>query len=177
MEEKNIDDFFDTYIYSWLFSDIKICLDNGANFACASLICCGIDAIGGFLMGRDYGFTDFMKSYFPVRYLEHKEFKKIIRDGLVHEYFPKYKSAIGKGHSDFHLERVGSGLYIDTEVFFEDFKKAVKNYRAVLKVDKELQKKFELRYRKIFSEDNKAKLIYNPLDFAGRGSTVSAQRY
>jgi len=181
MEEKDTNYFFDNYIYGWMFSDIKICLDNRANFACALLICCGIDAIGSFQIGRGHGFTEFIKRYFPNGYSSNAEFKNIIRHGLVHEYFPKNKSAIGKGHGNQHLKNFGEGLYIDTEVFFGDFKKAVKNYRNDLKTDINLQKMFVKRYNKIFLKSNcKTQSSYTS-DFQRQvmeqGSSVSVNRY
>jgi len=152
MTEKEMNCFLEEYIETWLYHDIEICLSNNANFACALLICCGIDFIGSLIKGRERGFSEFMSpEYFPeISCGQSKEIKNIFRNGLVHQFFPKDNSSIGGGFSELHLKvNPAGGLHLDPRQFSVDFKKAADKYKEKLQSNEKLKDNFEKRIKQI----------------------------
>lgn len=146
-----------------MFTDVRICVDGGANFGGTALICSYIDSMGKFYLGitedkqSEMRFTEFMNDFFDSEY---KDFSKFIytdyRCGLLHQFFPKKGAGVirGKDNREYHLK-----LHKDTEiipinltVFYEDFQLAVKKYYEKLKIDAKLQDNFFKVYESMNSE-------------------------
>ena len=92
--DKVIKDFFDRYVFGWMYSDVGICEKYGANFGGVALICAYVDFMGKLYLGivEDWGaekrFLGFMNNFFDDKY---KPFSKFIysdyRCGLLHQFF------------------------------------------------------------------------------------------
>lgn len=162
--DKTIEEFFKKYIHRWMLNDIKVCVDNNANFGAVTLICCYIDFLGKLYTGNDnsgFRFKKFINDYFNDKYSDYSEFiYETFRCGMVHSFFPLKEGGIigGYGRKDEHLELFNNGgegsILINKDILFDDFKEAISNYYKNLKKDPKLQKIFLDTLEGILKEKN-----------------------
>lgn len=161
--EQEIKDFFDRYVFGWMYSDVEICEKHGANFGGVALICAYIDFMGKLYLGIEGDgqirerFVGFIDDFFDNKY---KRFSKFIysdyRCGLLHQFFPRKGAGITRGEEnrEYHLviDKENSLIPVNLTVFFEDFKKAVDVYFKKLTEDEQLQKNFSKVYQSMSNE-------------------------
>lgn len=160
MDLQEIKAFFDKYIYAWMCRDIKICVDNNANFGAMTLMCCGIDFLGSLAYDADDSkkrFKDFVKEYFDKKYGRFRDILyDVYRNGVVHQYFPKQNASVaGKEQnreSHLKLSQDKSHIVIHAGCFFDDFKKAIEKYQKHINSSQKLQSDFNKRTKKLLSE-------------------------
>lgn len=128
-----------------------------------TLICCGIESLGGFMAGRASfkGFKSFVKKYMDSRWQNilsyglsyWRALRDDFRNGLAHGF------TVQKGGfeaSSNYFEEKEYGLEIDENLFFQDLEQAFQKYLRDLKNSKEsgrIRKNFEKRFRDVFLRD------------------------
>lgn len=138
--------------------DSKINLDNenlSVSLAIATLICCGIEALGGFYKGKSSSdnFKEFVKEYMNQGYKVDKHRLEAIhnyfRCGLAHGFCIK-KGGLTWG-SKYFVNDETLGLLISIDELFKDFKQAFILYIEQLKMNKgHLVQTFKERFRNAF---------------------------
>jgi len=143
MSKQDVKNFFEKYVFGWMYSDIQREIDlarlgeGAGNFLCALGLLCYTEFMGGIvlgsfkicplkrrfdafleLMGDDYKFLNQTVNVYDV-----------FRCGLAHEYFVKHNCEIAMLNND---ETLGIGkkptgeFYFVVERYFEDFSNACK---------------------------------------------------
>ena len=138
------DDFFEEYVYGWMFHDIKIALENEANYLAALGLSVYIEVLGAIKRSKwdDSGSTEwntFLRDMNPKYSMMIKKTNLYnrIRCGLAHAYWIK-------GVSNIQLERdtQNQGIIYDKKTnriqislvdLFDEFKKAAKNLHTEVK--------------------------------------------
>jgi hypothetical protein len=121
-----------------------------------TLVCCGIEATGAYLVGRDRkgikkkgenfkAFKMFINQYMPIYKPYVNDLWKYFRNGLAHG-FCIVKGGIELGLSNPAQRDVNIGIQINADEFFDNFKKGFSNYIAHIKTqspNSKVIKKFE----------------------------------
>ncbi|MGC1132361.1 MAG: hypothetical protein WA941_06035 [Nitrososphaeraceae archaeon] len=139
--------YLDT-IRKYMFDDIQVAIDGKANYLAALGLSTYTENLGGLYCddlqrGSGNHYISFINNYFPkcygqvdnqLRATSKGSLYKIVRCGLVHEYFMKAESTVTIGVSS----KVSCGIIYDpskrpallfvVDIYFEDFKKAFSDY-------------------------------------------------
>lgn len=122
-----------------------------------TIICCGIEALGGFYKGEAKGehFKDFVIDYMHPAYKKDRNKLVALRDnfrnGLAHGFCIK-RGGFSWGKKYF-TEHKALGLLISIDELFEDFKKAFLKYINDLENENknsEMVKNFKKRFKGVF---------------------------
>jgi len=162
--DKKIEEFFEKYINRWMRNDIKVCVDNDANFGAVTLICCYIDFLGKLYTGMDGSeirFRKFIDDFFDNKYDDYSKFiYKTFRCGMTHSFFPLKEGGVIGGydrkneHLKYFNDNGREGILINMHILFDDFKQAISNYYEDLKKDPKLQKIFLDIIKGMLEEEN-----------------------
>jgi len=155
---QRIDEYFDEYIFGYMFQDISGAIDIKANYLAALGLSVYTEVMGGLVTGNLKSHEDSGANYraflpyLGLHYVELEEKIRIwkrVRCGLIHEYFVKEPSLIALKFKEenlpgiYYLENINT-VIVAVEHYFKDFKSGVKKYYEELKNgDSDLIAKFE----------------------------------
>jgi hypothetical protein len=144
---KQREEFMDI-LRAYTFNDIARAIQGSANYLAALGLSTYTENLGGLYcgdlqtaMGKHY--TSFIKKYFPQSYMQvdsqlqasqKGNLYKVVRCGLVHEYFMKVSSSVIIGGSSqptcgiLYNPSKQPSLEFDVNKYFDDFKKAYNDY-------------------------------------------------
>ena len=141
MSKQDVKNFFEKYVFDWMFSDIQREIDlarsnkRAGNFLCALGLLCYTEFMGGIVLGsftirplkrRFDAFLDLMGDDYKI-FNQTVNVYDVFRCGLAHEYFVKHNCDIAMLKND---ETLGIGkkptgeYYFVVERYFEDFSNA-----------------------------------------------------
>jgi hypothetical protein len=145
--------WLEKFVETFMFHDVEVCINGGANFAAALALNVYTDALGGLINGNltakgvsELNYTTFLKrmGYSDAECMKYYE---NVRCGLAHQYFIKNEFVIGS----WQVFEGGKGIREALEVicfvnqtYFDEFKKAYFEYKAELLASKgDLAEKFD----------------------------------
>ncbi|MCK4476456.1 MAG: hypothetical protein KAU16_06985 [Methanophagales archaeon] len=141
MSKQDVKNFFEKYVFDWMFSDIQREIDlarsnkRAGNFLCALGLLCYTEFMGGIVLGsfRIRPLQRSFDAFLDLMGADYKTFNQtvdvyhVFRCGLAHEYFVKHNCDIAMLRND---ETLGIGkkptgeYYFVIERYFEDFSNA-----------------------------------------------------
>jgi hypothetical protein len=143
MSKQDVKNFFEKYVFGWMYSDIQREIDlarsdgGAGNFLCALGLLCYTEFMGGIVLGsfRIRPLKDRFDAFLELMGDDYKILNQtvnvynVFRCGLAHEYFVKHNCEIAMLKND---ETLGIGkkptgeFYFVVERYFEDFSNACK---------------------------------------------------
>ena len=161
-----IADYFNKWVFGAMFGDTEKIINSGCNLPAALCLSTYTEVLGGFLRGKlgadgesRLNYEAFLH-YLGDEYVkidhelsQHGGLYRMIRCGLVHEYFPKDSSGVARA-TDPPIERGGilrlqNQVYVILRVYLEDFKRGAKKYFDELSSSPDLQRNFLLSWKNI----------------------------
>lgn len=144
MSKQEVENFFNEYIFGFIFSDIQREINlarsgkDAGNFLSALGLLCYTEFMGGIAAGsfRKKSLKSRFDTFFNLMGKDYEDFNKnvnvykVFRCGMAHEYFIKRNCTIAMLKNN---ETIGIGLlpnrqyYFVVEKYFEDFSKACRS--------------------------------------------------